>query len=167
MYHLIILFLFLVRSCCIGDLWVQVPGLRVKRYLCIRIALEFAIPGSHREERKLICPSSNDSAHSVVRRDEISDQHVRVWVLVGVAQVHQSSMQLLTIPLRSGEIISSSTEYSTRVPEDNFILLLVPFWAIILLLSRRIITCKPAAWIAGLYSSILSSALRFGALRLA
>ena len=70
---------------------------------------KFAIPRSHREERKLICPLLQSFRPCCVRRDEISEPACcsvdpGVAVLVGVAQVHHSRMHFFTtIPISDPE----------------------------------------------------------------
>ena len=172
--------LFILRSSCIGDLWVQwVQVCRLARSrLCMR-------PNSHkldrighfdpREERKLICPFSNDSAHPDDRRDEISEPAcpcgVRLLVVVGRSRTSPSLQHaLLThsiisrscwlIPTRLGEITCTYTDTGGK-PQSSW---LTPFWAIC--------CCSPDTSHANLLLGSLdncyfycNSVLRFGAFR--
>lgn len=132
----------------------------------VRSGWEFSIPESHRIERKLICPSSNDSAHAVVRRD-VSVVSGCWWESHKSITSHHALHALLALSypfhLRSGEI--TSAYFSPRVTS---ILLLAPFGAIFCC-SLRASHVKVNLLLGSLdfTLTILSNASRFGAFRLA
>ena len=148
--------LFIVRSSCIGDLWVQVPGLRVKRCASGRtatreIASEFRSSRSLREERKLIWPSSNHAAHTVARRDDGCWWESHKSIIPPCISFHPSSilLSLATLP----ETLHIHPTYR-RTISSSCLPLSGPCSAALPVVLHHI-TCKPAACDAALEFSVL------------